>query len=185
MKKFFAVMLVALFGVVPLFADDVADVKAVIVRDCELIAKGDFIGATTWWTPDYWETGMNGAFDCVQLKRFLTSLDGKHPVEYLTSLVVLRSGANPGPDMADGIRRAAYDPEFLKRYPVEARQMADLLKEAASMELKTMKFVSVKVDGDKATVVVTYRMPVSVRETVSLRRIDGEWRIARRVGEAL
>ena len=53
MKKFFAALLVALFGAVPLFADDVADVKATFVRELELSKAGDFAGKLALYAPDY------------------------------------------------------------------------------------------------------------------------------------
>lgn len=184
MKKLFVTLLIVLCGAVSLYADDVADVKAVIVRDCEFAAKGDFHSVIARWTPDYRETSWAGTFGYAQTKRLIISLDGKHPVEYLTTLVMLRNGAEPTPDMAEKIRQAAQRPEFFERYQDEVKQMADVLKRTAALELKTLKFVNVEVDGDKATAVLIYRQAVldaNVCEIVSLRKIDGEWWIARRV----
>ena len=187
MKKLFVTLLVALCGAVPLFADDVADVKAVIVRDCELAAQGDCLGAAERWTPDYQEVSPEGTMNYAQAKRALVAMDGKHPVEFLTTLVMVRNGAEPNPDLAEGIRLLAQDREFLEKYPTAAKQMAEVLKASAALELKTLKFVSVKTDGGNATAVLTYQHVTGGqrRETVSLRKIDGEWRIARRVIEKL
>ena len=77
MKKFFVSLLVALCGAMPIFADDVADVKAVIVRDCELQAKGDFAGAFALCAPDYRETGSDGETSNYEHTKWIAlSLDG-------------------------------------------------------------------------------------------------------------
>ena len=187
MKKFLAALTVFLCGAAALFAaaDDEADVRAAIIRDCELAAKGTPLDAAARWTSDYREVNPEGAMTCEQAKRALAAMDGKHPVEFMYTLVLVRTGEEPNPDMAEGIRLAARDPEFLKQYRIAAKEMADTLKAAAALELETVKFVGIKVDGDRADAVLTYRHVAGGerRETVSLRRIDGEWRICRRVIE--
>ena len=185
MKKILIAIFVATFGVSPLFADDVADIKAVIVRDCELAAKGDCLGAAAQWTPDYQEVSPEGTMNYAQAKRALVAMDGNHPEEFMMTLSLVRLGAEPNPDMAEGIRLLAQNPEFLEKYRDAAKRMAEILKASAALELKTMKFVDVKSDGDQATAVLTYRHVIGGerQETVTLRKIDGEWRIARRVIE--
>lgn len=188
MKKLFLTLLVALFGAVSLYADDVAEVKMAIVRDCELAAKGDFLGSAARWTPDYQEVSPEGTMNYAQAKRAILAMDGKHPEEYLLTVTMVRNGGvEPNPDMAEGIRLLAQAPEFLEKYQVAAKQMAEILKASAALELKTLNFAGVKVDGDKATAVLTYRHVIGGerQETVTLRKIDGEWRIARRVVEQL
>ena len=182
MKKLLAAIFAALCGAVSLFADDVADVKAVIIRDCELAARGDCLAAAARWTPDYQEVSPEGVMNYAQAKRALVAMDGKHPVEFLTTLVMIRSGKEPNADMAEGIRLLAQDREFLENYPVAAKRMAAVLKASAALELKTLKFVSVEAAGGNATAVLTYRHVTGGQrqETVTLRKIDGEWRIARR-----
>lgn len=186
MKKFLAALLVALCGFVSLFADDIADVKAVIVKDCELAAEGDFLGAAARWMPDYREISSEGTFTYAQAQRAFVSLDGKHPEEFLLTTAMVKNGVEPNPDLAEGIHLLAQEPDFLKDYPIRAKRMADMIKAAAALELKTTKFVDIKVNEDKATAVLTYRHinGGTRRETLSLRKIDGAWRISRRVIEA-
>ena len=183
MKKFFAVLLVALCGAVSLFAGDAEDVKAVIIRDCELAAKGDFLGAAARWTPDYREISPEGTMNYAQAKRALVAMDGKHPEEFLMTISLMRRGVEPNSDFAEGARLLAQDREFLEKYQVTAKQMTDMIKASAALELKTLKFVSVETDGGNATAVLTYQHVTGGQrqETVTLRKIDGEWRIARRV----
>ena len=190
MKKFLAALLVALCGFVSLFADDVADVKAVIVKDCELAAKGDFLAAAEQWTPDYQEVNPEVTLSYAQVKRSFLALDGKHPGEFLITCFIHESrGREPNPQEMEEIRKELRDPECAKAYPIMAKQFAEKLKRSAARELETMKFVRVKVDGDRATAVLTYQQAVGhreipARETLSLRKIDGAWRISRRVIEA-
>ena len=186
MKKFLFSLLVALCGFVPLFADDVAEVKMVIVKDCELAAKGDFLGAAARWTSDYQEVNPDGTFSHAQVKRSFLALDGKHPEEFLITWFMYHSGGRePKPQEMEEIRKDLRDPEFAEAYPTAAKQFTEQLKRSAARQLETMKFVSVKVDGDRATAVLTYRQAmgnreIPARETLSLRKIDGTWRIARR-----
>ena len=188
MKKFIVSLLVILCGVVPLFADDVDDIKAVIVKDCELAAKGDFLGAAARWTPDYQEVNPEVTLSYAQVKRSFLALDGKHPEEFLITYYMHARGREPNPQEMEEIRKDLRDPEFATAYPIEAKEFAEQLKRSAARQLETMKFVSVKVDCDRATAVLKYRQAmggreIPVRETLSLRKIDGEWRIARRVLE--
>jgi hypothetical protein len=191
MKKFFAAVFAAFLGVSALFADDVADVKAMIVKDCELAAKGDFLGAAERWTTDYQDVHPEFTFSYAQVKRLFLSLDGKHPEEFLITYFIHESrGREPNPREMEEIRAELRNPETAKVYPAMAKQFAEQLKRSAAWELETMKFISVKVDGDRATAVLTYQQAmsskeISMRETLSLRKIDGEWRIARRVLEKL
>lgn len=189
MKKFLVALLFALCGAAPLFAADVADVEAVIVKDCELAAKGDFLGAAARWTSDYQEVNPDGTFSHAQVKRSFLALDGKHPEEFLITWFMYHSGGRePNPREMEEIREDLRDPECAKVYPAMAKQFAEQLKRSAARQLETMKFVSVKVDGDRATAILTYRQAmggreIPARETLSLRKIDGTWRIARRVIE--
>ena len=87
MKKFFAALLVALFGTVSIFADDVADVKLTIVKNLELDANGDFAGSWALYAPDYQETSSDGVtVNYEQLQWMTLALDGKHPVEFVRFL---------------------------------------------------------------------------------------------------
>ena len=184
MKKFLAALLVVFSGTISLYADDAGDIKAVIMKDIELAAKGDFLGALARWTADYQEINSRGKFSYAQVKRTFISLDGKHPKEFLQTIYMCKSGSEPTAQEEEQIRTLLRDPSVLKAYPDRAKEMAEQIKSAAAVELKTVQFVSVKVDGMQAVVVLTYKkipeISWEVRETVSLRKTDGVWRISRR-----
>ena len=188
MKKIFALLLVALFGAAPLFADDVADVKKVIVKDCELSAKGDLVGKLALYAPDYTETDSGGkTADYKQAKRLVLALDGKHPEEFLLMAVTAELNvAEPPSELMAKIREAAGNPEFVKQYEAAVPVIIKKHREIYELQLKTLKFVSVKVEGGEATVVTECDSldPLSgatTHKTVtsSLHKVDGSWKIYR------
>ena len=191
MKKFFALLLLAaLFGAVPLFADDVDDVKARIVKQCELGAKGDFAGVLALCAPDYREISSDGrTFNYEQIKWLMLSLDGKHPGEFLlVTATIKNNGAMPPADVISKLRLAARDPEIVKKYEGLIPQLAAMMKAAAALELKTLKFDSVKLYGDNAVVIIRYDSKdeksgeiKQKTEIVVLRKIDSEWKLCRTV----
>ena len=190
MKKFFAILLVALFGAMPLFADDVADVKAMMVSALELSKAGDFAGKLALYAPDYLETGHNGkTVNYEQTKLLILALDGKHPKECLLVLATTQlKGAEIPAEMMARIDKMARDPEFIKQYEESIPALVAMIKAEADLELKTLKFVSVKVDGGKAVAVVEYDSsnPASKEikhkiATVSLRKTNGKWLFYRSV----
>ncbi|MBP5530923.1 MAG: hypothetical protein J6Y54_02690 [Lentisphaeria bacterium] len=186
MKKFFAALLVALFGAVPLFADDVADVKAVIVKDLELGVKGDFAGAFALYAPDFQEIDSDGMkFNYEQTKWLVLSLDGKHPEEFLLLYATYENkGAVLQAEATASLRQVARDPEFVKKYEEVTPQIVAAMKAAAALNLKTLEFVSVKVDGDRAVAVTEHDRTAENTgaikrkiDTITLRNVDGRWMI--------
>ena len=184
MKKIFALLLVALFGAVPLFADDVADVKATFVRELELSKAGDFAGKLALYAPDYLETAPDGmTANYEQAKWLMLALDGKHPKEFLLVWATDQlKGAEIPAEMMARIDAAARNPEFIKEYEAGIPTVVAMIKAEADLELKTLKFVNVKVDGGEAVAVVEYDSsdPDSKEikhkiATFSLRKVDGQW----------
>jgi hypothetical protein len=186
MKKFFAVLLVILAGAMPLRADDTADVKAVILKEWELIAKGDFVGVLPLLTKDY--RGL-GRFNYEQTKWMFIGLDGKHLEEFvLFTAVAFKNGETLTPEELEKCRADARDmlsdPMVVKAYEAEAKKYSAKMREWAAFTLKHHKFVSVKVDGDSAVAEIVLESkpgepprrsrPIVIR----LRRLDGAWRIS-------
>ena len=180
-------MLVALCGTVPLFADDVDDVKAVIIRDCELGMKGDFAGALALRAPDYQCTDSNGVtFNYEQTKWMLLALDGKHPVEFWLFLYSAKNdGAMPPADQRSRMDRLARTPKYVALYEKTWPMLAAAGKAAAESELRTLKFIDVSVSGNRAVVILEYAvrdesgMLQAKIEKVSLRKFKGAWRMSR------
>ena len=187
MKKFFVSLLVALCGAVSLFADDVADVKAVIIRDCELGIKGDFAGVLALRTRDYQGTDSHGVtFNYEQTKWMLLSLDGKHPVEFWLFLYTVKhDGAMPPEDQLPRMYRLARTPKYVELYEKTWPMLAAAGKAAAESELRTLKFIDVRVSGNRAVAVLEYSVedepgaPKTKIEKVSLRKFKGAWRMYR------
>ena len=189
MKKVFALLLAVLFGAVPLFADDVADVKAVIVKNLELDANGDFVGSWALYAPDYQETDSEGVTaNYEQLQWMTLALDGKHPVEFVRFLYsVKNNGAMPPREELPHLDRLARTPECLEIYSKVLPELVAGQKAEAALALKTLEFVSVRVDGNKAVAIVEYDSKDEKSgvkrtiETFSLRKADGKWMFYRSV----
>ena len=192
MKKLFLSLLVAMCGAVSIYADDVANVKAVIVKDCELQVKGDFADAFALCAPDYQETGSDGeTLNYEHTKWIVLSLDGKHPEEFLLLLVTYDIKGMPRAEVIPRIRQIAHSPEFIKSYERVNPQIVAAMKSAAALRLKTLEFISVKIDGDLAVAVVEHdrldrKANALKREivTISLRKVNGKWMFYRSVSKS-
>ena len=192
MKKFLAALMVILCGALSLFADDVADVKAVIVKDLELDAKGDFAGSFALYAPDYQETDSEGVtMNYEQLRWMTLAFDGKHPVEFLRFCYSAENnGAMPPREKLPRIDRLARTPKCLKFYSEVLSELVTVQKAYAALALKTLEFISVKVDGDKAVIVIEYdekdeKTDAIKRkiETINLRKVNGKWMFYRSVSK--
>ena len=192
MKKFFALLLVALFGVAPLFADDadaVADVKLTIVKDLEAAAEGNFAGSLVFYAPDYLQTASDGAtLNYEQLKWMTQALDGKHPVEFWLFLYsVKNNGAMPPREELPRMKRLARTPKYVKLYEETLPELIARQKAGAKQTLDTLRFVSVRVDGGKAVAVVEYDCKNEnggadrTAETFYLRKVNAKWLFFRSV----
>lgn len=180
--------MVVLCGEVPLFADDVADVKAVLERQYELFAAGDFVGMEAALTPDYITIEPHGIFNLTHIKWMHASMDGKHPEEFMLGNFALRTrGAIPDAEMEKNLRFTARNSEFVKFYEEHVAKRLPLLKKAMEQGHKTVRYIDIRIDGDSARVVSECDIPdivdsdgaVKHQVTVTiLRRIDGKWRIA-------
>ena len=190
MKKFFAILLVALFGAVPLFANDADDVKATIFEVAEKILREDYSGILELYAPDYQEKSPNGkTADYEQIKLSLLAIDGKHPEEFFTIGIMSTQNVDLTEDMKAKIHEVAQSPEGISEYKKGLRIVHQLVKIKSGIELKTTKFINIYINGDNATAVYEYLSidkDNNVRDTVSttsLRRVNGRWLIYRDVTE--
>ena len=191
MKKLLVAFFAAVLGVSSLFAGDAEDIKALIIKDMELGAQGNFVEMLALRTPDYVEVNEHGTFNYEHLKWSVLMLDGDHPEEFvLTMWVISTRGtvARPTEEQMAKIRELAGNPEFVKSYREHIPKFVSGLKDDQALQLRTTKFVSVDVDGDSATVVGEYDANSSgtVRHktgTVTLRKVDGAWKICKVVSK--
>ena len=184
MKKFFAAVFAAFLGVSALFADDVADVKAVIYKNHELQERHDFKALPDLYSQNYVQMNARGeCFDYVMLMLLLISMDGKHPEEFLQFMAMQGNGGRlPTPETMARISQMALDPEVVREYRAAlVKILAYSDKELAAWR-KTVKFVSFQIKGDFATVIEEYDGydPESGAAkhktcTMILRRENGVW----------
>ena len=188
MKKFFAFLLVALCGVSSLFADDVADVKAVIARDQELQERHDFKTLPVLYSRDYTQINARGEhFDYVMLKLLCAAMDGRHPEEFLQFIAMRGNGGQlPSPETMARIGQMALDPEVVREYKSALGRILAYSDKELAARRKSVKFVRFEVRGDLATVVEQYDgfdpasgAPKRKTVTTILRREDGVWRYFR------
>ncbi len=188
MKKLFAALLVALCGAVPLFAGDAEEIRALLIKDLELVVNGDFTGTLALRTPDFVETIELGTFTIEHSRWMALSLDGKHPEEFLLLSAAVGNRGALTPEMMARIREAAHDPRFLREYAEIVPGLLANIKADAALQLKTLKIIGIKVDGDSAIAVVEYddKIPEGIRHrsgTISLRKINGTWMFYRSVSK--
>ena len=189
MKRFFAVLLVILAGAMPLRADDAVDVKAVILKEWTIFAKGDFAEALPLFTKDY-RGFFKGKVGYEQMKWMFLGLDGKHPEEFYLFVgwsfkVEFEGGTELTPgemeECRTSAREAMKNPQSLKKYERDAAGMNANFRKWAEAVLKTHKFISLKVDGDSAVAEFEYNPEENGRGSkscfVRLRRENGVWRI--------
>ena len=190
MKKFWFALLFVLCAAVSLFADDVADVKAVIVKDCELAAKRNFAASLALRTRDYRCTDSYGiTFNYEQTKWMFLALDGQHPVEFWLYLYSVRhKGAMPPEDQLSRMNQLARTPKYVKLYEKTWPEVAAFAQKEPASELKTIKFIDVKISGNDALAVFEYASEddsgalKTKIEKVYLRKNKGAWKMYRAVG---
>ena len=190
MKKFFAAVFACVMGISSLFAGDAEDVKTAVLKDWQLASQGKFADVLAQRTTDYVEVNGAGIFPYEHIRWTVLALDGDHPEEFLLMMLVAqtRGKLKLTPDMRAKIREAARVPEFIERYKKGIGEIAAMLQSDAAFQLETLKFIDIKVDGDAATVVCEFDSKASGRvvhkiETVSLRKVDGAWKISKVVIE--
>ena len=189
MKKLLVAIFAAVLGVASLFAGDAEDIKAVFAEQRKLFLAGDFVGMEAALTPDYISIEPHGIFNLTHIKWMHTTMDGKHPEEFMLGNFSLRTrGAIPDAEMERKLRIAARNPEFVKFYEELVAKRLPLLKKAMEHGHKTSKYIDIRIDGDSARVVSECEIPDivdsdgAIKRQVSvtiLRRIDGKWRIAK------
>ena len=188
MKKLLAAIFVSVCGFFPLFADDVADVKAVIYRNHELQERHDFKALPALYSRDYMQINARSkCLDYVMVKLHCIFMDGKHPEEFLQFMTMLQNGGRlPDQEAMFKIGQWATAPEFIRAYrSASARALAYGDKELAAWR-KSVKFVRFEIKDDLATVVEEYDgydpesgAPKHKTVTLVLRRENGDWRYFR------
>ena len=192
MKKLFAAVLTAVLGISALCAGEKEDIKSLLIKDLELSAQGRLAEALALRTPDFVESGENGDMTYEQCKWLCLGLDGEHPEEFLLTLLAAESRGEfktPTPEQMARVRELARDPEFLQKYKELAPQLLAIFKADQEHQLKTLKFVSITVDGDRAVAVIEFDSapPKGVKHnvgTITLRKVDGSWKICKAVSES-
>ena len=179
MKKIFLTLMIAMLGMLTLVADDVDDIKAAIIRSRELATKGDPAGAAAFITPDYKENIAGTDINFELIKMMILALDGKHQTEcFLFIHALSNKGEMPSATWEKIIRETANQQQ--KEYEKFLTEFPQKLKSPWVQKSESLDFLSVCVNGDSASVLLNYLLGGEDRyETISLRKIDGKWKICR------
>ena len=203
MKKFFAVLITvaALLTSVNVSANEDA-VKAVITDMMNKCATLDFAGALSHLTKDYQTVDAYGAIKTYEK----VAAEGMQYDKFIKPILAIRKQLEKTDDLIalmemfekiTGHKTTAQDKEALKKLPAEqqkalvAKIKQDLNKAFAQLDegiadgkklRDSVQFVSVKIEGDKATAVYTVvKTQQKLTNTTTLVKQNGKWLINKEV----
>lgn len=203
MKKFFAALITAaaLLASVNVSANEDA-VKAVITDMMNKCATLDFAGALSHLTKDYQTVDAYGAIKTYEK----VAAEGMQYDKFIKPILAIRKQLEKTDDLIalmemfekiTGHKTTAQDKEALKKLPAEqqkalvAKIKQDLNKAFAQLDegiadgkkfRDSAQFVSVKIEGDKATAVYTVmKIQEKLKNTTSLIKQNGKWLINKEV----
>jgi len=184
MKKFLIIMLTLILAVPALFAGETEDIKTLLGQFCTWDAEGNFTEKLAHLSPDFVEVDRGVTVNYEQTKWWMISLDGKHPEEYRLLLNSFRKMIDPDASELPG--DVVRNPEFVRDYEELTAKLRAASKSAAALQLKTLKFVSVRIDGEAATAVIEYDAMISgemthIGHTMEMRKVGGVWKIHKSV----
>ena len=196
MKKLLLTLFTLTLSLTSLFANEAA-VKETIIRDIKFVVDGKIAETLKYYTPDIvsidFDTGRKLYYNDMLLMS--KGMDGKHPEEFIIMLYKAQSNKDPDPNQEKALREYAKSGQFLLAYPKLCDMMESIIKQACEIELKTIKFVKVEINGDRATVVVEYEsldvtkkeLNVTNRKTAThkLRKVKGVWMFYERSSKTL
>ena len=188
MKKIL-LMLVAVMCLSSLFAKDAAAVKQTVIRDLELQRDGKFLEALNNYTKDAvvinLDTNRRVKYEDLHLSA--VAIDGKHPEELIMFIFKAQNKRNPTPEEAEQLKQRAKTEQFLLAYPMLCNTLKSAVMKSGEINLKTLKFINVKVTANQATASYDYEdlnIGNLLSETiekftaaVKFRKENGSWKI--------
>ena len=187
MKKI--IMLLGIVFCFILCADDAAEIKKVLLKEYQFFSQEDLKGCLQLYTTDYISCDDTGEVSNYQDEKDIAIiLDGKHPVEFFIYLYELENdGKKPSKEEINQAKESIQSSDFRKEYQIFCLAAYTLMRRDGDVALKTIKFHNVYVSGDFASVVYerktidiedeTFKKTMSVWHSVTLKKIDGTWKI--------
>lgn len=185
-KMFFAVLLSAC-SMFTLFADDSEDIKNMILQSLKDAVESKWDRAFSCYAEDCKFVDSDGKVFSLKLqKELILMIDGSHPYELLIfTYKEENNGEAPTPAEKYQLKKLSQTPEFQAEYKKICNFAVKKSKEYFSLNLKTIKFRNVKIEGAAAT--ITYDSDsfkdfesdeiVSEITVCKLRKINGSWKI--------
>ena len=183
-KKYIFISLLAFFSL-GLSADDISDVKNVIIQDIKNSSELNF--DLSCYTRDYKNIDKDGVIFTLQdMELLIQALDGRHPYEFAILEYKLNNGKNPSAAEQKNLKESSQTQEFIDLYKIEVSLLQNLIKDSSLLELKTISFKQVEVRGNTATVVYQadsidddfeVRKFISEVTQCTLRKEKDKWKI--------
>ncbi|MBR2440514.1 MAG: hypothetical protein IKB25_09985 [Lentisphaeria bacterium] len=172
MKKLILVLFAAVLTAFTAAASEDA-VKQAVIREYEMIRDGKFSEMLPLYTKDYSSISASKrktTYKDIQIMSLM--LDGKHPEEFMLFITKAKSAKDPSPDEEKQLRKIAQNEWVKSLYAEVCGQMRTVMRKTSEISLKTMKFISVKVNGNQAEVVCEYEEldPVDTTFTKTVKR---------------
>ncbi len=186
MKKMILAVVLAFCSAFALFAGDAEDVKNVILQTAKDAAALKWERVLSHYTEDCKIVDSNGDTSApADLKEMMILIDGSHPYEFSLFAYKQNEGQEPNAEAKKLLKETSRTQEFLADYKNICTFFKDKMKKCAELELKTTKFLDVKVNGALATVTYTAQSfkdlesdEIITEITVSkLKKVNGVWKI--------
>ena len=188
MKKLILALFTLTLSLTSLFANEAA-VKKAITHSVKLVADGKVMETIDCYTKDFVDINLDTKekMDYNDSILVAKSISGKYPEEFLIVTYEMGNGKKPDAQELKKLREIAKTAEFQKSYSDICKQMIEMSKKVSSLELKTMKFISVKVKENNAVAVIEFetydgadanlKTVIRMTETFKLRKVNGAWKI--------
>ena len=170
-----------------LFANEAA-VKQAIIRNIKQMSQGKFAESLSSYTTDFVGIDLDKNEKTYYKDEVLAAkaMDGNHPLEFMVVVYRIENGKEPNAQELKALRAMTQTAEFKKEYSNICKYIVDRAKKLGELELKTIKFISVKVDGNTAIAITEYKAYdssdtdlksiVQKRQTIKLRKVNGVWK---------
>ena len=188
MKKVLLALFTLALCLSSLFANEAA-VKQVIIDELKLCAAGDLKSALKYYSRNFVSINLDKGRKLYyhEMELMATSLDGKHPEEFMLMIVQIQTGKAPTAEQAKELKKMAQSEQIKAVYQKYCDEIMSLAIKTSKIELQTLKFMKVDVKGNNATVVKKYQTidtanksltrKVWKQSTIKMHKVNGSWKI--------
>ena len=187
MKKMFLTIITAFLAIFSLFADDSAALRRLIMQDNELIVAGKYAEVIKHYTTGFCSVDhINRKTTYKDLQMIVLMMDGSHPEEFMKFMFKTQAKREPAAEELAKIRELVNNDQFKTLYQTAVAKTKEAMAKSAEISLQTLKFNSIKINGNQAVVVWEYEELDPADITFSLKRkksstgkflkVNGKWK---------